>query len=87
MIYSCTCRKCKNKFDSENEVDLDGDGLCVPCFEEKKVIAAQIDAKISSSQNIAKPELPYTERVIGGILVRTYYNRPEDCVSGTNYMK
>lgn len=58
---------------SSDSCDIAGDGWCAPCYEEKVAIAKAVDTKLGPPRpQPAKPPLPYTEQVIGGILVRTY---------------
>ena len=39
---------CKRGFDSSDERDLDGDGLCPPCRERQRKIAIAVQAKVDS---------------------------------------
>ena len=43
-----TCYKCKGKYESSDPSDIAGDGFCAQCLEQKKAIAAEIDAKFAN---------------------------------------
>ena len=60
-------------YQSDDPEDQAGDGYCPPCYEQKVAIAKAVDAKLGPPRpQKPKPELPYREQVVGGILVRTY---------------
>ena len=67
------CFKCGTMYESTSPEDISGDGYCHPCFETKVAAAKSVDAKIGPPRpQHVKPELPYRENVVGGVLVRTY---------------
>lgn len=45
MTFNCKCFKCGKGYESEKEVDTDGDGNCPSCFEETQRIAKAVDEK------------------------------------------
>ena len=45
--YDCKCLKCGQDFQSKNEIDLDGDGICSLCYAKGQEIAKKVDAQIA----------------------------------------
>ena len=82
------CLKCSSMFPSDNPDDIAGDGYCPPCYEVKVAIAKAIDERLGPARSErSRPPLPYTERVVDGIVIKNYNSRPEDCIPGTNYLR
>lgn len=42
------CYKCKAKYKSSDQSDIEGDGFCSECLKEKKRIADEVDAKFAN---------------------------------------
>lgn len=59
------CYKCKANYDSADESDLAGDGFCPSCLEQKKAIAAQVDAKFAGRVYARKPTLDELPKMPG----------------------
>ena len=44
----CVCLKCSEKYLSNDVSDIEGDGYCPSCTEEKKAIASEVDKKFAN---------------------------------------
>lgn len=58
VVYNVFCRKCGSDFQSTDERDTDGDGLCSECKEKAKVIATNVQKIIDQRRASRSPTPP-----------------------------
>lgn len=61
-LYTCTCKQCKIKYQTTNNLDLDGLGRCPPC---RKIHDAELDAMMHKFPQSRKSVEPVYDEIPG----------------------